>query len=96
MAAYIIVNIAAVKDLAGYEEYKAKVPALIRKHGGDYLVRGGRFVVEEGEWKPGRIVVLRFPDMASARGFYDDPEYQPLKTLRQSVSDGDLVIVEGL
>lgn len=32
MSAYVIVNV-AVKDAAAYEEYRAKVPALIRKHG---------------------------------------------------------------
>jgi uncharacterized protein (DUF1330 family) len=94
-AAYLIVNI-AVKDPAGFEEYKARVPALIRKHGGEYLVVGGKLIIAEGDWKPTAIVILRFPDMASAQGFYDDPEYQPLKELRQRVSDGDIVIVDGL
>jgi len=40
MSAYMIVNI-AVRDSTAYEEYKARVPALIQKHGGEYLVRGG-------------------------------------------------------
>ena len=40
MAAYMIVNM-EVKDPAAYEAYKAKVPALIARHGGEYLVRGG-------------------------------------------------------
>ncbi len=95
MAAYLIVNL-QVKDPVGYEEYKAKAPALIRKHGGEYLVRGGRFAVAEGEWKPSRIVILRFPDMKSAQGFYDDPEYEPLKELRKRTAGGDIVFVEGV
>jgi uncharacterized protein (DUF1330 family) len=35
MTAYMIVKI-DVKDPAVYEEYRAKVPAVIRKHGGEY------------------------------------------------------------
>ena len=94
MPAYMIVNV-DVKDPAAYEEYKAKVPAIVRKHGGEYLARGGRFVVLEGDWKPRRVAVLRFPSMEAAQAVYDDPEYQPLKTLRQRVSKADFVVVEG-
>jgi len=94
MSAYMIVNV-DVKDPAAYEEYKTKVPALIRKHGGEYVVRGGRFVILEGDWKPSRLVILRFPDIASAQALLSDPEYQPLKALRQRVSKVDIVAVEG-
>lgn len=95
MSAYVIVNI-DVKDPAAYEEYKAKVPPLIRKHGGEYLVRGGKLFVAEGDWKPGRLVLFRFPDVASVQALLDDPEYQPLKALRHRVAKTDMVIVEGL
>lgn len=40
MPAYMIVNI-RLSDPAAYEACKAAVPALIAKHGGEYLVRGG-------------------------------------------------------
>jgi len=96
MSAYIIVDIVSVKDPATYEEYKAKAPALVRKHGGEYLVRGGKSAVVEGDWRPNRVVVLRFPDMAAVRSFYDDPEYEPLKALRKSATETDMVFVEGL
>lgn len=91
----MIVNV-EVNNATAYEEYKAKVPALIRKHGGEYLVRGGNFVVLEGDWKPSRLVVFRFPDVASAQALYNDPEYQPLKAPRQRVSKMDIVAIEGL
>ena len=94
MSAYMIVNV-DVKDPAVYEKYKARVPALIRKHGGEYLVRGGKFVILEGDWKPSRLVIFRFPDITFAQRLYNDPEYQPLKALRQSVSKADIVVVEG-
>ncbi len=91
----MIANI-EVEDAAAYEEYKAQVPALIRKHGGEYLVRGGTSVVVEGNWKPNRLVLFRFPDRASALAFCNDPAYQPLKALRQRAAKADLVIVEGV
>jgi uncharacterized protein (DUF1330 family) len=95
MAAYVIVNI-EVKDAAAYEQYKAGVPALVRKHGGEYLVRGGACEVLEGGWRPARLVLFRFADMAAVRAFMDDPEYQPLAALRQSVAYTESVAVEGV
>ena len=95
MSAYLIVNI-QVHDPEIFEEYKAKAPALIRKHGGEYLVRGGQSEVLEGDWKPGRLVLFRFPDMAAVQAFYNDPEYAPLIALRQRGSRLDMVLVEGI
>jgi uncharacterized protein (DUF1330 family) len=95
MPAYMIVNI-EVQDPKLLDEYRAKVPTLIQKHGGEYLVRGGNFVVVEGEWKPSRLVLFRFPDMAALQAFYSDPEYQPLKDLRERAAKTDMIFVEGV
>lgn len=94
MCTYVIVNV-DIKDPAAYEEYKARIPALVRRYGGEYLVRGGEFLVVEGDWKPSRLVLFRFPDKASAQALYNDPGYQPLKALRQRASRMDIVVVEG-
>jgi uncharacterized protein (DUF1330 family) len=95
MTAYVIANV-DIKDPAAYEEYKAQVPAFIRKHGGEYLVRGGAHEVVEGSWNPARLVILRFPDKAAARAFIDDPGYRPLAELRHRVAATDMVVVDGL
>ncbi len=95
MPAYLIVNI-QVNDPAAYERYKADVPALIRKHGGEYLVRGGQCDVIEGNWHPNRLVLFRFPSLDAIRALDADPEYQPLKKLRHSVAYTESVAVEGV
>ena len=95
MAVYVIVNV-EVKDPAAYERYRAGVPALIAKHGGEYLVRGGKPEVLEGSWNLSRVALLRFPDRAAAMAFMEDPEYRPLKELRHRVANTDIVAVEGV
>ena len=45
---------------------------------------------------PGVLVVLEFPSMEHARAWYHDPEYAPLITLRQTGSDLDFILVEGV
>ena len=39
----------------------------------------------EGE-PPNSTVVIRFPDTAAAWGFLNDPDYQPIKDIRFSVT----------
>jgi len=95
MPAYMIVNL-EVHDAAAFDDYKARVPALIEKHGGECLSRGGKVEIFEGKWQPNRLVVFRFPNLESIRAFNDDPEYLPLKKLRQSSAYTELVSVEGI
>jgi uncharacterized protein (DUF1330 family) len=95
VSVYMIVDI-EVHDPVAYEQYKAGVPPLVRKHGGEYLVRGGPLRVFEGDWNPARLVLLRFPTMEAAEGFLNDPQYQPLKALRQQSTKSNMVVVEGV
>ena len=95
MAVYIVVNV-DVQDAAAYEPYKAAVPAIIRKHGGEYLARGGAVEVLEGDWQPKRVAILKFPTRAAAHAFLGDPEYKPLKELRQRIAPTQMMCVEGL
>ena len=94
MPTYLLANV-RVNDAERYKDYVANVPALIAKHGGKYRVRGGDFEVLEGRWSPDRLVVLEFPDREAALAFYNDPDYEPFRSLRQSVTDSSVVLVDG-
>jgi uncharacterized protein (DUF1330 family) len=91
---YVIANV-EVLDAAGFEEYRARVPATIAAYGGRYLVRGGEIEVKEGGWSPRRLIVLEFPSLARAREWFASPEYQPLIALRQRAARTQLVFAEG-
>jgi uncharacterized protein (DUF1330 family) len=93
--AYLIADI-EVRDPARYENYRRDVPALIARHGGVYVVRGAEVAVLEGAWHPRRLVVLRFPSRRALEAYLDDPDYQPLKALRQEVTRSSVVVVDGL
>jgi uncharacterized protein (DUF1330 family) len=95
MAAYIIARV-NVTDPAKYEDYKALAPAAIKKYGGEYLARGGAVELLEGPEENRRVVVLSFPDMDAARGFYNSPEYSAARKAREGAADGQFIIVEGL
>ena len=72
------------------------MPALIAKHGGEYIVRGGAFDVIEGDWQPHRLVFFRFPDRQAIHDFCGDPEYAELKALRHRTANTILVAVDGI
>jgi uncharacterized protein (DUF1330 family) len=93
--AYVIANI-RVEDAEAYEEYRAVVPAVIARFGGRYLVRGGRSEALEGDMTLGRVIILEFPSYEDARRWYDSPEYEAAKAIRQGCSFGDVLIVEGI
>jgi uncharacterized protein (DUF1330 family) len=95
MPAYLIADV-EVHDPDVYAEYRRQVLPLVHKHGGRFIVRGGAHEALEGEWRPQRLVVIEFPDMAALKGWYHSPEYAGLIALRQGVSRGSLVAVEGV
>ena len=95
MAAYVIGDIGEIRNQEAYAQYRAQVLATIEKYGGRFLVRGGAHETLDGKWRPGRVVVIEFPDMKAAKGWHGSQEYAPLLKLRQAASEGSLVAVEG-
>jgi uncharacterized protein (DUF1330 family) len=95
MVAYVLVD-CDVTDAERYEAYKKLAPAAIAKYGGRYLARGGEAVRLEGDWQPKRIVVLEFPDTATAKRFYDSPEYRAARAERVGAARMNMVVVEGV
>lgn len=95
MPAYILAEI-EVTDPARYEEYKLLAPPAIARYGGRYLARGGEMTVLEGDWQPGRVVVLEFPTLEAARTFYDSPEYRAAREKRKGAAKMNMIAVAGL
>ena len=96
MAAYFIVDQLEVTDPDTMKTYAAGVSETVKQYGGKMIVRGGDFEVAEGGWTPRRVIVLEFPDMATLKGWYDSPEYTPLKAMRLASSRSNAIMVEGV
>jgi len=94
MAGYIIVDV-QITDPEAYERYKAAVPATLAAYGGKFIVRGGRTETLEGDWEPGRVVVLEFESVEKAKAWWDSQDYAAPKQLRQSASVTRMIVVEG-
>jgi uncharacterized protein (DUF1330 family) len=94
MPAYIIAQI-NVTDPTKYQEYVKLAGPAGAKHGGKFLVRGGAKSVLEGDIPYSRIVIQEFADVATAKKFYNSPEYQAARKHRIGAADFNMVIVEG-
>jgi uncharacterized protein (DUF1330 family) len=95
MSAYVIVDV-AIHDPVTYAEYRKLTPAAIAAFGGRFVVRGGSTTTLEGDWHPGRIVVLEFESVARAQEWWDSPEYAPAKALRQRSATTRMILVDGV
>jgi uncharacterized protein (DUF1330 family) len=95
MTAYALIEL-EITDRDGMGPYIAAVTDTITAHGGKYLVRAGRTEVVEGNLGefPTKVV-LEFPSMEAAKGWYGSPEYQAILPLRTKNSKANFVWVEG-
>ena len=83
-----------IHDPEAYKAYLAANGAVFRQFGARYLARGGASETVEGNVRQ-RNVILEFPSYAAALACYRSDAYQPVKAMRTSASQADIVIVEG-
>lgn len=95
MKAYIIVDV-TVTNPTLYEDYKKLTPASLVPFDGKFIVRGGVAETLEGEWQPGRLVVIEFPSKQKAQEWWDSELYAPAKALRQANANTNMLLVEGI
>ena len=95
MPAYIIATI-NITNPEKYAEYAKLAAPASQKHGGRFLVRGGRKTALEGDIPFQRIVVSEFPDVEAAKRFYHSVEYQAAKQKRLGAADFHMIVVEGI
>ena len=83
-----------VNDPTRYPEYVAIAGPAYGRFGAKLLVRGGQFIDAEGTARP-RNVVIEFPTYQAAIDCYNSVEYTAACAIRQSIADGELIIIEG-
>jgi uncharacterized protein (DUF1330 family) len=95
MKAYIIVDV-QINDPKRYEDYKKLTPASLKPFDGKFVARGGQTETLEGDWQPGRVVILEFPSIEKAKAWWSSDIYAPAKALRQATAVSRMIVVEGV
>lgn len=92
---YIIASV-DVTHPEQYTQYREWSTKAMQAHGAEICVRGGQVKVLEGDWNPGRTVVLKFASFEAAQAFYDSPEYLKAREAREGAAIMRMVCVEGV
>ena len=94
MKAYWIAHV-DVTDQDVYAKYVKLATQAIEAHGGEFLARGGRFEVMEGDVKA-RNVLAVFPSMDDALACYHSDIYNGALKHSHISSNRDVIILEGV
>jgi uncharacterized protein (DUF1330 family) len=94
MSAYIVAVIDE-HDSKVFEQYRQAALPVVTRYGGRSLLQGTQYITLEGEWAPGRVVVIEFPTSEAAQAFYNSPVYTESRRLRYQSSKTDMLLFEG-
>ncbi len=95
MPAYMIVT-AKIEDRESFiQGYGAAAGKLVEQFGGKYVLRGpGAELLEGGFGDGASMVISEWPDKAAAKAFWDSPEYQEAKKLREGCAECQVLLIE--
>jgi len=94
MAGYVVVEL-ETSDHECMARYRELSGPSVERHGGRFLVRGGRFELLEGDWNPERLVVIEFPSVEQAREWYESEDYREARDVRAGAARLQMLLVEG-
>jgi uncharacterized protein (DUF1330 family) len=95
MPAYIIAQV-TIHDSVEYEKYLARIPGTFVPFKGRVLVAADDEIeVLEGTWPRTHTVVLEFPSIEHAKGWYGSPDYQSIIQHRFKAATSNLILANG-
>ncbi|HEY8605610.1 MAG TPA: DUF1330 domain-containing protein [Noviherbaspirillum sp.] len=78
-----------------YNRYQSRFMGVFSKFNGRLLAADERPDVLEGSWDREKVVLMWFPDAASATAFSMSPEYQEIARDRKAGADAMVLMVHG-
>ena len=91
---YLVANI-RIKDKEKFAVFSGMAGPAINAYGGKVLAKGPDAERHEGRLK-GTVMMIEFDSLNAARKFYLSDEYQAAKAIRDTCSESDLMLIEGL
>ena len=95
MSAYLIAFVDIHDRRRFAQDYVPSVASTLEPFGGRVVAASDETTTIEGSMPPGRIVLIEFPDLDSARRWHTSEAYAPLLALRQSLTTSSAVLLPG-
>ena len=85
-----------ITNLDLFLQYVDRIPELIHKHEGQYLVQGVEpQVIEGGDFVPEHSVVIEFPALANAEAFLQERAESDLHAIWTSSTNSRILLLTG-
>ena len=88
-----------IKDYQAYmEKYGKPVTQLLIDAGAEILVASRKGEILEGEWSGNWTVITKFPNVESAKSWYNSKEYSLFKEMRveELINSGNIILLPSL
>lgn len=95
MTAYAIGQLRNVDLNQGIVDYLRGIDASLAPFDGRFIIHGGRKEALEGQ-PVDDLIVIAFPSLEAARGWYASPAYQALIPLRRQGAEGEIYLMDGV
>ena len=95
MAAYLIAHM-TITDPGKYEGYRTAVLPLLERYGARYLARTDQAEVFEGSYDGRILAIMEFTSMERLQEFWNSPEYEETKSLREGAATMDVYAIDGV
>ena len=84
----LLVATMQVKDEDKLAQYRKAVGPMVRAQGGELVVKAAKLADIKGVAPEGELLIFRFADETTFRGWWDSAEYAELAPLRDAGADG--------
>jgi len=95
MSAFAVGHLIGVEMGPAIVDYLKGIDATLAPFGGKFRVHGDPVELLEGQFR-GDLIVIEFPNMETARGWYASPAYQEILPLRTAHASGAIFLVAGV
>lgn len=95
VTAYAIAHLYEADPHPDIAQYMERITATFEPFGGRFVVHGSTPEVVEGSW-PGHVVIIGFPSMSEARGWWQSTAYRAIAPLRSRHIEGNIVLVQAV
>lgn len=96
MSAYFVVSVEINEqsNQQDYDKYIDKVVPIVKKYGGEYLVRSNLITPLSDNWKPDRMIIIRFDSKQQIFDWLNSEEYKNIADYRINFVISNAVIIE--